>query len=163
MTRKLYLTTSRPVTGIFESSVTSALTLIKPTERFGIVSTGVVWEDLLSTAVRNFLGTSTTSNRFAGVQTTSLSAAELHHSPPELVRQRLRDATKRLVLQHQQDGLGEVGAICLGCAGMSGMDAIVRESCIETLGAERGGRVWIVDGVVAGVSALEGALRSMGR
>jgi len=46
---------------------------------------------------------------------------------------------------------------------MSGMDEIVRESCIETLGSERGNRVWIVDGVVAGVNALEGALRSMGR
>jgi len=151
------------VTGIFESSVTSALTLIKPTERFGIVSTGIVWEGLLSTAVKNFLGTATTSDRFAGVQTTSLSAAELHFSPADVVRHRLKEAIKRLVLQHQQDGLGEVGAICLGCAGMSGMDEIVRESCIETLGPERGSRVWIVDGVVAGVNALEGALRSMGK
>lgn len=143
--------------------MTSALTLIRPDQRFGIVSTGRVWEELLSTAVKNFLGTSTTSAKFASVQTTSLSATELHSSPPDLVKHRLKEATKRLVFQHEQDGLGTVGAICLGCAGMSGMDDIVRESCIDVLGLEAANNVWIIDGVVAGANALEGALRSMRR
>jgi Asp/Glu/hydantoin racemase len=55
---------------------------------------------------------------------------------------------------------GSVGAICLGCAGMAGMDKMVREACVEELGEEKGGQVRIVDGVVAGVAWLEGAARS---
>lgn len=51
-------------------------------------------------------------------------------------------------------------AICLGCAGMAGLDSTVREACVEALGEELGARVKIVDGVVAGAIFLEGALRA---
>jgi Asp/Glu/hydantoin racemase len=66
----------------------------------------------------------------------------------------MKDAVKRLL------GKGKVGAICLGCAGMAGMDEIVREACIEELGQEEGQRLRIVDGVMAGVAWLEGAVRA---
>jgi Asp/Glu/hydantoin racemase len=66
----------------------------------------------------------------------------------------MKDAVKRLLKK------GSVGAICLGCAGMAGMDKMVREACVEELGEEKGGQVRIVDGVVAGVAWLEGAARS---
>jgi hypothetical protein len=45
-------------------------------------------------------------------------------------------------------------------AGMAGFDDMVREAAIETLGHGQGSKVRIVDGVVAGVTWLEGALRS---
>ena len=145
----------KPVTGIFEASVGTSLQLIRPDERFGIVSTGKVWERILSEAVADFLGTSGSeaSKRFAGVQTTGLNATDLHDAPADEVRKRMKDAVKRLLR------VGNVGAICLGCAGMAGMDAMVREACVEELGEVEGSRIRIVDGVVAGVAWLEGAVR----
>jgi Asp/Glu/hydantoin racemase len=143
------------VTGIFEASVSTSLQVIHPDEKFGIVSTGKVWEDILTQATVTFLGTgSQASERFAGVETTGLDATDLHDAPVEEVRKRMKDAVKRLLKK------GEVGAICLGCAGMSGMDQMVREACIEELGEEEGERVRVVDGVMAGVAWLEGAIRA---
>lgn len=65
----------------------------------------------------------------------------------------MKEATKRLLVK------GAV-AICLGCAGMAGMDQTVREACVEKLGEKDGQRVKIIDGVVAGSIFLEGALRA---
>jgi len=145
----------KAVTGIFEASVGTSLQIIAPDEKFGIVSTGKVWEEILSDAVVDFLGTGeATSKRFAGVETTGLNATDLHDAPPEEVRKRVKDAVKRLLRN------GKVGAICLGCAGMSGMDKMVREACVKELGEQEGRRVRIVDGVQAGVAWLEGAIRS---
>jgi Asp/Glu/hydantoin racemase len=146
----------KPVTGIFEASVSTALQIIRPDEKFGIVSTGKVWEDILSHAVTQFLGTGDkeSSRRFAGVETTGLNATDLHDAPADEVRRRMKEAVKRLL------GKGQVGAICLGCAGMSGMDEMVREACVEELGEGEGSRVRIVDGVQAGVAWLEGAVRA---
>jgi Asp/Glu/hydantoin racemase len=102
-----------------------------------------------------FLGTgSEASKRFAGVETTGLNATDLHDAPAEEVRKKMKDAVKRLLKK------GKVGAICLGCAGMSGMDEMVREACIEELGSVDGNRVRIIDGVMAGVAWLEGATRA---
>ncbi|KAF2489882.1 hydantoin racemase-like protein [Lophium mytilinum] len=143
-----------PVTGIFEASVATALQLIAPDERFGIVSTGKVWEGILSEAVADLLGAGG-SARFAGVETTGLTATGLHDAPAEEVRRRMKDAVKRLL---RKDG-ARVGAVCLGCAGMAGMGEMVREACVEELG-EEGRRVRVVDGVQAGVAWLEGAVRS---
>jgi Asp/Glu/hydantoin racemase len=145
----------KPVTGIFEASVSTSLQVIHPDEKFGIVSTGKVWEDILTQAVVAYLGTaSQASERFAGVETTGLNATDLHDAPPDEVRRRMKDAVKRMLKK------GKVGAICLGCAGMSGMDQMVREACTEALGEEEGKRVRVVDGVVAGVAWLEGAMRA---
>lgn len=63
------------------------------------------------------------------------------------------EATRRLV------GAGKVGAVCLGCAGMAGMNETVREACVEELGREEGERVWVVDGVQAGAAWLVGVMR----
>ncbi|OMP83122.1 hypothetical protein BK809_0004503 [Diplodia seriata] len=80
-------------------------------------------------------------------------ATELHEVEAEEVRRRMVQATRRLV------GRGNVGAVCLGCAGMAGMDEMVREACVEELGEEEGRRVVVVDGVQAGVAWLEGMMR----
>ncbi|KAH8722436.1 Asp/Glu/hydantoin racemase [Phaeosphaeriaceae sp. PMI808] len=145
----------KPVTGIFEASVSTSLQVIHPDEKFGIISTGKVWEDILTEATVAYLGTgSNASKRFAGVETTGLTATDLHDAPAEEVRKRMKDAVKRLLKKRK------VGAICLGCAGMSGMDQMVREACIEELGEIEGTRVRIVDGVMAGVAWLEGAIRA---
>ena len=82
---------------------------------------------------------------FAGVETTGLNAKELHEVPPEVVRRKLEEATGRLV------GVGGLRAVLLGCAGMAGME--------EWVGNVVGREVWVVDGVKAGVGALQGVLR----
>ncbi|GAB1212472.1 hypothetical protein ATERTT37_001611 [Aspergillus terreus] len=89
------------VTGIFEASVVTSLSLISSfqltndqtlhkaqvQDTFGIVSTGSVWEEELSKAVREMLINSSdgcvSTSRFAGVATTGLTAVELHTTPPE--------------------------------------------------------------------------------
>ncbi|KKY24574.1 putative hydantoin racemase [Diplodia seriata] len=51
--------TIKPVTGIFEASVATALQIVSsspPREKFGIVSTGKVWEEILERAVARLLG-----------------------------------------------------------------------------------------------------------
>jgi Asp/Glu/hydantoin racemase len=148
------------VTGIFEASVATALQIVNREQKFGIVSTGKVWEELLTEAVAAMLGTSAVieptkdvSARFAGVETTGLNATELHDAPPELVRQKMKDATKRLLRK------GDIGAICLGCAGMSGMNEMVREAAVEELGEDQGQKIKIIDGVPAGAAWLDSALR----
>ena len=147
----------KPVVGIFEASVAASLQLLGPGDRFGIVSTGRVWETLLSHAVLDFLGTGPgpgSCRRFAGVETTGLSAIELHHAALPEVQAKLHAAVARLLRK------GSVGAICIGCAAMTNLADTVRQACIDELGADNGWRIHIVDGVQAGVAWLQGAIRA---
>ncbi|PIB01563.1 hypotheticalsprotein [Cercospora beticola] len=141
----------KPVTGIFEASVATSLQAIDLDQKFGIVSTGSQWEEILGDAVTALLGGS--SGRYAGCRTTGLNADQLHTAPKDEVDQKMKVAAKKLLEEGAK-------AICLGCAGMAGMDQTVRDACIEALGEEEGRRIKIFDGVVAGVAFLEGALRS---
>ena len=145
---------SGPVTGIFEASVAASLLLLAPAQKFGIVTTGAVWEPLLTAGVADYLGAPGGGERFAGVATTGLSAVELHDTAPEEVKRRMVEATRGLVRK------GNVGAVCLGCAGMVGMEEWVREGCVSELGEEEGARVRIVDGVKAGVALLESLVKT---
>jgi Asp/Glu/hydantoin racemase len=140
------------VAGIFEASVATCLQSLDISERFGIVSTGEQWQGILDEAVRDILG-SPNSTRYAGTETTALNAVELHTTSKDEVDRRMKDATKRLLSRRAR-------AICLGCAGMAGMDRTVREACIEFLGEGDGRKIMIVDGVVSGVNYLQGVVRS---
>ncbi|KAA6412454.1 MAG: hypothetical protein FRX48_03445 [Lasallia pustulata] len=187
---------TKPVLGIFEASVSASLLCLGANESFGIVSTGKVWEGLLTRAVGAFLGGKDGDGegeeeeakgkwrRFAGVETTGLSAGELHEAPREEVRRRVKEAAARLVAGPQAggrdaraekegdgdavgvkhgargvEGKAEVGgerkvtAVCLGCAGMVGMEAWVREAVGEALGTGAED-VRVVDGVKVGVGML---------
>jgi Asp/Glu/hydantoin racemase len=150
-----------PVIGIFEASISTAMSLLPPPwsgniKKFGIVTTGKYWEETLTHGVLDFLGCDNHASckRFKGVESTGLSAAELHTSPPSEVRYRMIQATKRLVKDR------DVSVICLGCAGMAGMDAIVQEACVEELGDEEAQQVHIIDGVKAGIALVEGLVRA---
>lgn len=144
--------TTKIVAGIFEASVAMCLQSIDINEKFGIVSTGKQWEEILTEAVAGYLGHEK-SSRFAGTETTGLNADELHTTPKAEVDRRMKEATKRLLASGAQ-------AICLGCAGMAGLDETVRQACVEHLGTEDGSRIKIVDGAVSGAILLEGALRA---
>ncbi|TGO49458.1 hypothetical protein BCON_0209g00040 [Botryotinia convoluta] len=157
------------VTGIFEASVMMSLGLLTQgngkrlgdnegdREGFGIVSTGKYWEEVLGAGVRDFLGTKMGENceRFKGVETTGLTAGELHSVDSEIVSTKMKEAVKRLV------GKRDCSIVCLGCAGMAGMDDMVREALVEELGSEDANRVYIVDGVKAGVVYLEANLKAL--
>jgi Asp/Glu/hydantoin racemase len=150
------------VTGIFEASISTALSLLplqfgETRSRLGIVSTGTYWENALSGGVKMFLGLEDprSSARFKGVETTGLNAIELHTAPPEEVRRKMMEATKRLVRDR------DVKVICLGCAGMAGLDGIVEEALVEELGEEEARYVHVLDGVKAGLGLLEGLLRAL--
>lgn len=149
------------VTGIFEASILTALSLLPPSSRegrFGIVSTGKYWEKALSDGVKNFLGTNpgTKNTRFAAVSTTGLNADQLHSMPKEEVRERMKAAVRSLMEEN-----GDVSVIILGCAGMAGLDDVVREALVEKCGEKVGKGVFILDGVKCGIGMLENLLRTV--
>ncbi|KAI9036329.1 aspartate/glutamate racemase family protein [Aspergillus affinis] len=162
------------VTGIFEASVVTSLSLIssfqlvgdqgygktQAQDTFGIISTGNVWKEELSKAVAEMLirsGDATNpTRRFAGVETTGLTAVELHTTPPAEVKRRISEATEKLI-KSTPDPLT---AICMGCAGMAGMEEAVREGCIKAYGPKQAKQVRIVDGVVAGAGLLVTACKA---
>ena len=147
------------VTGIFEASVIACLSLLTtpplntvPPRKWGIVTTGKFWEAHLTQGVNTFLGVDPRSvnDKFAGVETTGLDAGDFHGGvSPEVIRQKLRDATFRLL------GQGAVECVVMGCAGMAGLETIIRSAAIEKYGEEQGNQVLIIDGVKAGVGLLE--------
>jgi Asp/Glu/hydantoin racemase len=149
----------RYVMGIFEASVIASLALLAQlpsASTFGIVSTGAVWGTAFAGAVRVFAGGSA---RFAACETTGLSALELHALPAADVRTAMVRATTRLLKLGQATG-APVRVVCMGCAGMAGLEEAVREGAQCVLGENEGKDVRIVDGVVAGVGWLVAACRA---
>lgn len=162
------------VTGIFEATVMTSLSLIssfhledevelrksQAKDTFGIISTGDAWKTELNNAVKKLLvgpeDEKASTTRFAGVETTGLSAIELHTTPPDEVNRRLGEATERLI----KSSTYPVSAICMGCAGMAGMEEAVRAGCVSAYGDRQGNRVRIVDGVVAGAGMLVNACKA---
>lgn len=76
--------------------------------------------------------------------------------PAEQVAMKMKLATRKLVQAR------DVRTLCLGCAGMAGLDSTVREACIEELGKEDGKDIRIVDGVLAGILLAQEALKEGG-
>lgn len=163
----------KPVIGIFEASISTSLNVVNSSghvfssgsekesvpSKFGIVTTGKAWIPLLTMGVNAYLGAGDSEDKsqsraFKGVESTGLNADELHTAPEEEVRQRMIDATRRQIRDR------DVCAIILGCAGMAGMDKIVREACVQELGEDDGQKVVIVDGVKAAIAMADGMLRS---
>ena len=152
------------VTGIFEASTLAVLGL--GVERWGIVTTGAFWEEHLRSAVGLFLNgngdghhhhLTGMGNKFAGVYSTGLDAQDFHSGAftESDIREKLRKATRALLLAG-----GRVGAVVLGCAGMAGLEEMVREAATDAYGQDEGRRVFVVDPVRAGVVQLEAAVKN---
>ncbi|KAI8183711.1 hypothetical protein K4K51_013145 [Colletotrichum sp. SAR 10_75] len=150
------------VTGIFEASVLTAISLLPHTSpaatstKWGVVTTGDFWEKHLSHGVKCYLGQAEEAEnaKFGGVMTTGLTAGDFHHVSPEEVKEKLVKATKKLL------NSGDVGCVVMGCAGMAGLEEIIRNSAIEIYGKEKGSQIHVVDGVKAGILQLEQTIRS---
>lgn len=138
-----------PVTGIFEASILTALSLIKPGEKWGIVTTGNFWEKHLSDGVDEYLGVkSGNHSKFAGVFTSGLTAGEFHTVSPDQVEKKLSLATKQLLQS------GNVSCVVMGCGGMAGLEDMIRSTAVVVYGEKRANELFIVDGVRAGIMQL---------
>lgn len=158
---------SAAVTGIFEASVLSALALLGPplentgdgerTRMWGVVTTGKFWERHLSDGVKGFLGQKTedANFKFAGVESTGLDAGDFHGGvDPAVIRQKLKEATERLLSK------GPVECVVMGCAGMAGLEDIIRDAVGDKYGKEEAAKLFVVDGVLAGVGLLEQTVKN---
>ncbi len=125
--------TTKPVLGIAEASMLTACML---GHKFSIVTTNCEWEPLLADAVRHY----GLAERCASVRSTGMAVLALESSPPEVTDGLIIEAARRAV---EQDG---ADVICLGCAGMAGLDKKVADA----LG------VPVIDGVVSALKLLEG-------
>ncbi len=111
----------------------------KTEKKFGIVSTGMQWAEILSEAICADVGNGVGMGKeaaerwFAGVECVGVDAGDLHPQPSKeqeveveegggggSIRQSIQQATGRLLDR------GDIGVIILGCAGMVGMELWVR-------------------------------------
>ncbi|KAL5604880.1 hypothetical protein BROUX41_001789 [Berkeleyomyces rouxiae] len=149
-----------PVTGIFEAAVleadSAARRIALPSDdnqrvpRWGIVTTGKFWESHLTHGVAKNLTDSedqSPSPHFAGVFSTGLNAGDFHNVDPDTVKQRLCKAVDRLLR------VGNVQSIIMGCAGMAGLEDIIRNEAIKIYG-DQGKDLHIVDGLKSGLTLL---------
>lgn len=127
--------TTIPVIGIAEASMYQACML---GNKFSIVTTNEAWEPLLWDAVKRYgLG-----DRCASVRAIGIPVLEFECSG--------EGNTTKLILNAAQKTIDEDGSevICLGCAGMAGLD----KELAQTLG------VPVLDGVVSALKLMEGLL-----
>lgn len=123
---------TQPVLGIMEASILHALPL---GSRFSIVTTSPRWQPLLEEGVR-LLGV---ESRCASVRSSGLAVLDLDRLPADEVRTRLIAEARAAV---EEDG-AEV--ICLGCAGMAGLEEGIRTAT----------GVPVIDGVRAAVVLVQ--------
>lgn len=127
--------TCKPVLGIAEASMYVACML---GHKFSVVTTNQEWEPLLWDAVRHYgLGERCASIRSTGMPVLALEAAS-------------SEEVERLILNSARQALEHDGAevICLGCAGMAGLDKKL-EGLLQ---------VPVIDGVVSALKILEGLI-----
>jgi Asp/Glu/hydantoin racemase len=145
------------VTGIFEASVLTALSLLKPGEKWGVITTGPFWEKHLSDGAMGSLGAdnAAANSKFAGVQPTGLNASDFHQGvEADVVKRKIRDATWKLLNK------GNVTCILMGCASMAGLDLEIRKAAEEAQGHDFGFKILhVVDGVAAGMVQIEQSVR----
>jgi len=124
--------TDKPVLGIAEASMYLACMI---GYKFSVVTTNDEWKPLLWDAVHHYGLTA----RCASVRTTGMAVLDLEGGEAD---------TFSLILEGARQAIDEDGAevICLGCAGMAGLD--------KQLEAALG--VPVIDGVVGALKLLEG-------
>ena len=125
--------TDKPVLGIAEASMLTACMLGR---KFSVVTTNREWEPLLEDAVSHY----GLAERCASVRSTGMAVLALENAAPEETDAQIIQAARQAV---EEDG-AEV--ICLGCAGMAGLD--------QKVAAAVG--VPVVDGTVSALKLLEG-------
>lgn len=127
--------TEKPVVGIAEASMLMACTL---GHRFSVVTTNAEWEPLLADAVRHY----GLKSRCASIRSTGLAVLALEGMSSAKVEALIEQSAREAI---ERDG-AEV--ICLGCAGMTGLDKKLEEK----LGLP------VLDGIVCALKIVEGLI-----
>ncbi|CAD6892827.1 unnamed protein product [Tilletia laevis] len=134
-----------PCMHILEAAVLHALPL---GTRFGVITTGADAVSDIDRGVRDVLGAN--SYRYIGTLSTGLGVVELQTGDPAKVQAVLKEHAAKLA------NMG-ADAIILGCAGMTGMEDVVRQGAQSAL--PPGKQVAVIDGAKAGVQLLSGLAR----
>jgi Asp/Glu/hydantoin racemase len=144
----------KPVVGMFQASVTTALHLLRPKSKFAIVTTTSGFIDHLNDAVNAMLGVGSEGSAvFTGVVASGITWDVLTKEPKEAAKQLMVDTVRNLVRG------GDVSVVCLGGAILAGMSDWAQDACVQELGEEKGRLVRIVDPLLAGVVTLDGLIR----
>lgn len=119
----------------------------------GIITTGADMVRDIDAGIAAFFGSSAKGNdRYAGCIATNLGVLQLRDlSQKEHVEETIRRQCAELAKRG-------IGAVILGCAGMAGMEAIVRKGLADHLGKEAN-RVAIIDTAKAGLHLLTAQTR----
>ncbi len=142
--------------GILEASIDSAVQLLRTyrlgqgvdfSEKFSIITTGSLWVEVFKDGMDEIIGWHTRHRFCDRVEAIGLNAGELHSSIT--VEEKVRAAVRELE--------SDIGVVILGCAGMVGMEAWVRDEFRRM--ERKGEEVRVVDGVKAGVGILQGLAR----
>jgi Asp/Glu/hydantoin racemase len=127
---------------IMEASINAALlTSSKP---FAILTTGIDMVNDINRGVLAYLGG--VGTRYAGCFATGLGVLELGDSS---CQDKVQSVIREKVQSISQSN--DVGAIILGCAGMAGKEAFIKECLYESLGSNN---IAIIDGAKAGIHLL---------
>ncbi|TFK47607.1 hypothetical protein OE88DRAFT_1714467 [Heliocybe sulcata] len=140
--RKLY---NKPVLNIFHASLIQGLLL---GSRIGIITTGPDWIEPLTKGAVDFFGG---NGRFVGVEATGLGVVELKTDGEGQVEEQVRKSASEMANKG-------AAVIVLGCAGMAGMERMVK-SAVQSAGLPP---VEVVDGAKAGIELLSGLARKAG-
>lgn len=125
--------TNKPVLGIAEASMYLACMV---GHKFSVVTTNNEWGPLLWDAVHHY----GLAERCASVRTTGMAVLDLEAGGEQ--------DTFSLILEGARQAINQDGAevICLGCAGMAGLDKQLEEAL----------DVPVIDGVIGALKLLEG-------
>ena len=132
--------TSSPVHGILEAPLLFASTL---GSAIGILTTSPRWVPLLKHDVHSLNLSSLNS---CGVVSSGLSVLDLEHLPRDQVVGRLSEVAK-----HELDEKRGCDVIILGCAGMVGLEQVIKEACTPGM--------TVLDPVRCAVELCAGAIR----
>uniref|UniRef100_V5E3V1 Uncharacterized protein n=2 Tax=Kalmanozyma brasiliensis (strain GHG001) TaxID=1365824 RepID=V5E3V1_KALBG len=133
----------KPTLHLLEAAILHALLV---GVKFGVLTTGKSVVPDVEAGVRRVMGGN--SDRYIGTHATGLGVVELKEGDRGKIERKIKVGVQELV---------RMGAdvIVLGCAGMAGMERLVREGAEEV-----GGMVKVVDGAKAGLQLLTGLVRA---
>jgi Asp/Glu/hydantoin racemase len=146
----------KPVVGMFEATLTTAMHLVTPGSKFAIVTTASSYVDHLTDGVRSFLGIAdevSLASSFAGVVASGITWEVLTKQPRMVAKEKMIHTVSALVKG------GDVSVVCLGGAILVGLANWAEEACIMELGETTGRNVRILDQIHSGIVTLDELIR----
>lgn len=138
---------------LLESGLIAALSSSR-SRPIGIITTGKDMVRDIDAGVAAFFGSSAKANdRYAGCLATGLGVLQLRDpEQKQYVERTIRQQSAELAKRG-------VGAVMLGCAGMAGMEDIVRKGLADHLGEQEANQIAIIDTAKAGLHLLTAQTR----